>query len=208
MARVLPTRRIRAAHHRTAVGVVMILVCVLAPALAASPAAAQGCMIDGTTYQILGGGDKIWIGTSVFSNWKPGPASISRSESKSGTTTSSHGSSDTVSGGVNWGVVSAQYNHEWNRSTAQSTSLEKTWTYETQIPAGMTARARVFKRGWSFPARKHVSYRRSSTCPKSGDSWDFRARIPLASNSNNFYCDARDKWPGSDIIPHAKCTNV
>ena len=31
---------------------------------------------------------------------------------------------------------------------------------------------------------------------------------PLSGNSNNNYCDARDQWPASSVIPHATCTNV
>jgi hypothetical protein len=124
----------------------------------------------------LDGGSRIWIEASIFNNWKPGPASIIRSESKTGTTSASKGSSDTVSGGISWGVVSA--------------------------------RARVFKKAWSFPERKRVSYRKSPQCPKLSDSYTFRARMPVTGNSNANYCDARDKWPASKIIPHATCTNV
>src|SRR4051794_20512135 len=177
--------------HRLVVGVVVLLVSTLVPVLAAAPASAQGCMVDGTSYKIMGAGSRIWIGTSVFSDWKPGPASIVRSESRTGTTSSSHGSSDTVSGGINWGGVAAQYNHEWNRSVTRSSSLQKTWSYETQVPAGMTARARVFKRAWSFPVRKRVSYRKSSQCPRLSDTYDFRARMPVSRNSNAGFCDAR-----------------
>ena len=202
------SRGMRPRLRRLAVGAATVLVSALVPALTAAPASAQGCMVDGVSYKVLDGGSRIWIGTSIFSEWKPGPASIVRSESRTGTTSASKGSSDTVSGGVNWGVVSANYNHEWNRSVTRSTSLQKTWAYETQIPAGMTARARVFKKAWSFPVRKHVSYRKSSQCPKTGDSYRFRARMPLSGNSNANYCDARDQWAASSVIPHAKCTNV
>jgi len=197
-----------ASVQRLVVGAVVLLVSTLVPVLVAGPAQAQGCMVDGTTYKVMGSGSRIWIGTSIFSEWKPGPASITRSESKTGTTSSSHGSSDTVSGGVNWGVVAAQYNHEWNRSVTRSSSLQKTWSYETQVPAGMTARARVFKKAWSFPVRKRVSYKKSSQCPKLSDTYDFHARMPVQTNSNSAYCDARDKWPATGIIAHAKCTNV
>src|SRR3954451_6529659 len=197
MTSAVPTSRSAAlagTFRRLVVGAAVLLVSTVVPVLAAAPANAQGCVVDGVSYTIMGAGSRIWIGTSVFSDWKPGPASIIRSESRTGTTSSSHGSSDTVSGGVNWGVVAAQYNHEWNRSVTRSSSLQKTWSYETQVPAGMTARARVFKKAWSFPVRKRVSYVKSPQCPKLGDTYDFHARMPVSTNSNSAYCDARDKW--------------
>ena len=170
--------------------------------------AGSGCHVDGVRYKILGEGRRIWIGTNIYSKWKPGPATISRTRSLTATAGSSHGSSDSVDVGVNYLVVSAKYNHTWNRSTTASSSHTRSWTYGTTIPKGMTARVRIFKVGRSFPARKIVTYRKGSSCPVVSRSWRVQVRLPVKSTTNKFYCDARDRWPASKFIRSFKCVNT
>ena len=122
-------------------------------------AVAQGCQVDSVSYKILGGGHRVWIGTNVYSYWTAGPATIRRTVQRAASAGSSHSSSDTVEGGVNYGIVSAKYNHTWERGTSTSATRTTSWGYDITIPRGMTARARVFHDGWNFPARKTVVYR-------------------------------------------------
>jgi hypothetical protein len=176
------------------------------PAGVVSSASAAGCHRDGVSYKILGSGYKVWIGTNVYSIWTAGPATIGRTVSKAATAGSSHSSSDTVEGGISYGVVSAKYNHTWSRSTTTSSTRTSAWTYNITIPKGMTARARVFRTGWNFPARKTVTYKKSSTCPIISKSFRVRVNLPNRATGNNHYCIVRDAKPATKIM--RTCSNT
>ncbi|HSE70424.1 MAG TPA: hypothetical protein VLA97_06675 [Nocardioidaceae bacterium] len=171
-----------------------------------APAAAAGCRVDNVSYKILGEGYRIWIGTNVASIWVAGPGRISRTVSKTSTAGSSHSSSDTVEGGVNYGVVSAKYNHTWNRGTTTSAARTSSWTYDIYVPGGMTARARVFKDGRNFPARKTITYQKGSTCPVISRSWKVRVRLPNKATGNQHYCIVRDQKPATNFMRSCKNT--
>ena len=57
----------------------------LGPSSVVNSASAAGCHRDGVSYKILGAGHKVWIGTSVFSAWVAGPATIQRTVTKAAT---------------------------------------------------------------------------------------------------------------------------
>ncbi len=171
-----------------------------------TPAEAAGCMVDNVSYKILGEGYAIWIGTNVASYWVAGPAHISRTVSKTSTAGSSHSSSDTVEGGLNYGVLSAKYNHAWQRGTTTSVARTSSWTYDIYVPSGMTARARVFKDGRNFPARKTITYKKSSGCPVLSKSWKVRVRLPNKATSNRHYCIVRDRKPATNFM--RSCQNT
>jgi hypothetical protein len=158
------------------------------------------------SYKILGAGHKVWIGTSVYSAWVAGPATIQRTVTRAATAGSSHSSSDTVEGGINYGVVSAKYNHTWQRGTTSSSTRTTSWAYNITIPRNMTARVRVFKDGWNFPARKTITYRKSSTCPVISKSFRVRVNLPNKATGNNHYCIVRDAKPATKIM--RTCSNT
>lgn len=172
----------------------------------AAPAAALGCQVESVNYKILGEGYKIWIGTNVASYWVAGPAHITRTVSKTSLTGSSYTSTNTVEGGISYGVVSAKYNHQWGHGTTTSTSRTSSWSYDIFVPDGMTARARVYKDGRNFPARKTIYYKKGGGCPVLSRSWKVRVRLPYAATSNSHFCIVRDRKPATNFM--RTCANT
>lgn len=134
---------------------------------------------------------KIWMRTSEYSYWKTGD-SINFTH----TATATRGSAKSASIGLSVGTViakaEAKYSQDWNESTSKSSA----WTYAIKIPAGVTARGSVYKRGNRFTVAYLTNHANCTTT--TGDY--YYQYSPLASNDNNHYCIGRETSPGKQYV--------
>lgn len=170
----------------------------------AAPAVA-GCPEAGTVYvSTPDRGIRVWIPTSVYSDWVKG-ATIRRSVSEGSTTAqaSSKQTSITVTGevGAGWGPVSAKvtstYNGTWKRSTARSTSYRSTWSYSFKAPSDTLYRARAYKQGWRYKFTQttldHVCHptkvRRFAFAPVASNRGTYRWALEKYANRGKYRYD-------------------
>jgi hypothetical protein len=167
----------------------------LLPVAVASAPAQAACPIE-YYYYTTGKIDTVWIGTSAYSIWTDGPATISRTL----TDTATAGSDTTVGVSVSAGTLivkaEANFSHTWSESTSKSAS----WSYSITIPRGSTARARVYKKGHKI---EFIEKKIGSDCLAKNTR--FYLRAPLSSDDNKNYCIVRDSYPGTKFI--SSCSN-
>lgn len=129
----------------------------LGVAVAPSASAADGCN-PGWRYSTTKG-QTVWVPSSLVAGpfqWG-GSQSITVSDGRQTATTK--GSADTVGGStsVKFGVAeaSARYDHQWNRSTTDTTTYSHTFTTQSpRKPESVHWRWRLYQRGHLFKATK------------------------------------------------------
>jgi hypothetical protein len=161
----------------------------------ASPTVAHAGCPTGVAYAKSGKAVPVWIGTNVYSGLVTGKGSISQIESRTLTATATASASFSVSAGV---LVSAKA--EVGISLAASIAHTRTWALTLEVPAGTTARAHFFKRGYKIPTKKYVEKANCTTATTTGYTY-----APVASNSLANYCLARDAGAITKVIDSATC---
>lgn len=151
-----------------------------------APASARpsGCVTD-HSFKIVGW-KKGWSKTDVASEWTAGPATISRSESK--TTTDTIGGSAGIKVSLSAVLASAEATVSVNYSRA--TSKTSTFQYTFNIPANRTGRAVRLHRA------DRIRIRQMTEHPNCGVSFSYHyVYLPLAGTTPGYYCNIRDLTP-------------
>lgn len=157
----------------------------------ASPAWAM-CDHERTSYSTPQVGRRVWIPTTTFSDWKKG-GSITRTESDGASTAITQGSSHSI--GVDGKVggkigpigaeVTIKYNYTQSKSTTRTTSVNRGWNYDFNVPKNDLYRARAYKLGWLFKYKKIDSYTGGPSCDTKV-SWRYGA-APVKKNAGSYY---------------------
>lgn len=133
----------------------------IVPGVTVGAANAKMCDVESIVYKTPEQGRLVWIPTNVFDMWQEG-GTQTRTFSEGESTATSKGSSHTVggSGGVDVKIVkvSAKYDYTWSRNTTNTVSWTKGYSYSFDLPAGKTARTRLYRKGYQFPVKQIVTY--------------------------------------------------
>lgn len=162
-------------------------------AVTAGPAAAS-CPPD-TRIVKSGPATRVWLGTNVYSALVTGPGAIVKTVTKTSEVSATASASVSVSAGV---LVSASA--EVGVSLTTSSSYSDSWAYNITVPSGVTARAHFFKRGYRIPTTKYVDQPTCTTAVYHGYTY-----APVKSNSDAYYCDARDAGAITKVIQNSTC---
>jgi hypothetical protein len=148
-----------------------------------------------TDYSRSGSATKVWLGTNLYSALVTGPGSIVKTFTKTSETSATASASFSVSAGV---IASATA--EVGVSLTSSSSYSQSWAYNIEIPSGTTARAHFFKEGYKIPTEKSVVEPTCTVSTSHGYTY-----APVSSNSDAYYCDARDAGAITSIIQSTTC---
>lgn len=174
---------------------------VVAVGLTAAAPASAICRVETVSYSTPERGRVVWIPTSLAAVWGSGGDTQTRSIDQGTSTSSTHGSSDTVGGGAEVGFklvkVSAKYDHTWDRSTTTGLSYSSSWSYEVHLPAAARrARARLYHKGFMFHFKQFVTY--TNGCPTK--VFKHVAILPTRSNGSGAYWWAAETYKNRNRI--------
>ncbi|MBB5871405.1 hypothetical protein F4553_004784 [Allocatelliglobosispora scoriae] len=130
-----------------------------------------------------------WIASTVYSAWVAGPGTISYTESK----TASNSTTFTVTGGGSITALLAQAQYQLSVAFATSTSVTKSWTYAKNVPSGTTKRAVFSHDGEKMTVTKYVENANCTTTPYT----DGVSYAVYPGTDPNNYCLSLDTYPAT-----------
>jgi hypothetical protein len=137
---------------------------------------------------------RAWLGTNAYSYWLGGPGSIGYTATSTVTTSWTYNVNLTVTANAVVASVATQL----GLSVSAGTSVSSAWAYNITVPAGVTARARVYKHAYRVNVKEEILNASCTVTTLVGYAW-----FPDSSNGTSEYCITRDSYPGNNILGSA-----